>query len=155
MPRVVAIFALVVSCFALTGCPPPSASRFLILRGTPSRTSATLFREFSQAMAQRLGTHATSNDTQRWSCREFSLGPARTVGGPLLSLYLHKPTGQVFAAVQEHKDSGHLSAEARTVLKQVRTTLEALAAPAIVRETGDFGEIVQQAGEDVYSRCHD
>lgn len=117
-------------------------------------SSATLFREFSERIAQRLGTRATSSESERWSCREFYLGPAHTLGDPLVELYLHKPTGQIFAAVEEHKDSGHFSAHGRVVLRQVRTTLEEAAAPAVVRETGDFGEITQRVGEDVYSRCH-
>ena len=155
MRRDTSFVTLLAASFLLVGCPPPSAARFLVIHGDPPIGSTALFREFSRRVAQSLGRPATSHESPRWSCRAFSLAPPRMIHGPRVTLYLHKPTGQVFAAIQEHKGSDHLSAEAREVLRQIRGILESAAAPARVRDTGDFGEVIQRAGEDVYSRCHE
>ncbi len=154
MRRVASSATALAAALLLVGCPRPSASRFLIVYGDPSRGSTTLFRELSGRVAQSLDRRPTAHESARWSCRAFDLAPPRLVDGPLVTLYLHKPTGQVFVAVQEHKGSDDLSAEARGVFRQIHKILSSAAAPASVSDTGDFGEVIERVGEDGYSRCH-
>ena len=127
----------------LTACPPPTASCYLIVTGAPRKSGRVLFNAVSAEVARQLHSRVTERrDGKIWLSEELI-----TRGVDDVSLYLHRATNGIFIHISDSGSGGRLSQSGRDIIARARLALEKAAAPASVRETARYEDVIALVGE--------
>lgn len=140
-PITVALFSML-----LTGCPPPTAYRYLLVAGEPIRSGHSLLDAVSGEITAQLRIRQIwHRNGKKWLCQEFHTGPVD------ITLYLYRPSNRMFITVVDQSGS-HFSAVGRDLFLRVHDAAQKAVAPVVVRET-KFKELEGILGDDIFGRC--